>query len=1054
MSTVVDELLFRLEADSRELRSELRKAGLDVDRFTDRGTRSLSGFERGLKTAGRAAVALGVALAGREFVQASDTYQLMTARLKLVTRSTEELTRVTNALFQSSQNTRQSFAATADLYARIGRSSKTLGKTQEELLQVTENIQKAIVVSGASATEASAGLIQFSQGLASGALRGDELRSVLEQLPRLAQAIADGMGITVGQLRDLGAEGALSGKAVVDALLSQTSTLENEFREIPRTVGGALQQIQNELLKVSGEIAQSTDSTRALNEALDEMREIIASDGFKEGLTFIVTGMANIASGAASAIEAVGDLLGQFEKITGFSVSDVFGAEAARTAESVKREMDFFTGQAEAFRFLGTQAGSRGDIAGFHENLRKQREALEQAQALREELYKLADAEEEVADQTAEITTEVVQLTAEQKQAQKAHQKLTKAIQEEIDGNEELIAALRTSEREYSIVEKKLEILSKGFAGTDEEARRLAETLVSQQEVLQGIRDDYQAVADAAEDAARHAQRAQEEAARETQRVWDNAADGIQDAFADALFQGENLFDGLKSAARRTAAEVASAMIFRPIISPIIQGAQGAFGIGGGTAGGLSVPGIGGGQIGGGSGFGLASSQAAGLGGFQSALAAVPIWGWIALAASTVKGFVEGAPRNSAKGAIDTLLLPSHEQWLADPLRSFANASDPIGTVLTDFGLPQWISPLGFLGNKRPSEGETLEASFGGVGNITAVGVDNGGNRSSAQSMADSFSQVLAEISSITGGSFSGGAYISNSSRSGLRLNENGEWLNFGNEADLIDYLIDARLVGGDERLRTAAKLSSVDTVEGLFSDLAAAQQIKAIIDAANDNSSPLEKAIKALNDEFSTLIAKSNELGQNTSALIRIRDQEIQKTREASKLQERLQAQNRIAIELGLENDILTAFGGAAAQIQSFSTAYNLSAGSSLSPINRIALAQSEFDKLAESVGAGNIGAVGAFTQSAQTLLSLGRDAYASTGAFGSIERDVFSKLSSVQSSLVSPENISRNLTDALAALDLSDEARNDKLIQALRDEIRSLKTEVVQLRVIYEAA
>ncbi len=203
--------------------------------------------------------------------EVADTYQQMNARLKLVTRSSEEFEAAQTSLFQIAQETRNGLEATVSLYTRLGRSTRELGVSQEQLLQVTETISKALIVSGASAQESSAALVQLGQGLASGALRGDELRSVLEQTPRLAQAIAEGMGVSVGQLRELGAQGALTAEAVVNALIKQAEIIDKEFGQIPKTIGQAMTQLGNAFVQFIGQADEAGGVSRRIAEAIGSL---------------------------------------------------------------------------------------------------------------------------------------------------------------------------------------------------------------------------------------------------------------------------------------------------------------------------------------------------------------------------------------------------------------------------------------------------------------------------------------------------------------------------------------------------------------------------------------------------------------------------------------------------------------------------------------------------------------------------------------------------------------------------------------------------------------
>ncbi len=205
----------------------------------------------------------------------ADTYQQMNARLKLVTRSTEEFEAAQEALFKIAQETRNGLEATVGLYTRLGRATRELGVTQGQLILVTETIGKALIVSGASATEASAALVQLGQGLAAGALRGDELRSVLEQTPRLAQAIAEGMGVSVGRLRDLGEQGALTAEAVVNALIKQSDAINAEFATIPKTIGQAITQMGNAFTQFVGQADDAGGASKKIAKFIGEVAKNI-----------------------------------------------------------------------------------------------------------------------------------------------------------------------------------------------------------------------------------------------------------------------------------------------------------------------------------------------------------------------------------------------------------------------------------------------------------------------------------------------------------------------------------------------------------------------------------------------------------------------------------------------------------------------------------------------------------------------------------------------------------------------------------------------------------
>ena len=204
----------------------------------------------------------------RDLANATDRFKEVTARLAVASRSAEDAARAYKALSAIARETRADWGATLDLYSRLARSTKELGVSQSDLLTVTKAINQAIVVSGASAQEAEAALIQFGQGMASGALRGDELRSVLEQMPRLAQMIARGMGVSLGQLRQLGAEGLLTTRDVIAAIKAQAGSVQQEFNRMPPTISQAVAQIRNSFTIWLGEQDKALGSSTMLSGAL------------------------------------------------------------------------------------------------------------------------------------------------------------------------------------------------------------------------------------------------------------------------------------------------------------------------------------------------------------------------------------------------------------------------------------------------------------------------------------------------------------------------------------------------------------------------------------------------------------------------------------------------------------------------------------------------------------------------------------------------------------------------------------------------------------------
>ncbi|MEW5832141.1 MAG: tape measure protein [Campylobacterota bacterium] len=212
----------------------------------------------------------------RDAIAQADTWNLLEGRLRLVTDSTQQLVSVQADLFDIAQESRTSFESNADLYARIARATQDMNKSQYETLDVTEAISKSFIVSGAAAESAKAAVIQLGQGFASGVLRGEELNSVLEQAPRLAEAIADGMGVSVGQLKKLGEEGKLTAEKVYEAILTQKKAIEEEFDQMPKTVGQSLVNLQNQIGLTIHEFDQMHGVTTGIAEAISGVTVVLS----------------------------------------------------------------------------------------------------------------------------------------------------------------------------------------------------------------------------------------------------------------------------------------------------------------------------------------------------------------------------------------------------------------------------------------------------------------------------------------------------------------------------------------------------------------------------------------------------------------------------------------------------------------------------------------------------------------------------------------------------------------------------------------------------------
>lgn len=286
----------------------------------------LSKTESAASKAGRAvagALSVGALAAGvKTVVDTADAWQLMNARLKLATGTQEEFNTAQKELQRIASATASPIESLVTLYSRISRPLKEAGRSQQDIIGVTEAVAGAFKVSGASAAEAENGVVQFAQALGSGALRGDEFNSVAEQAPRLMQALADGIDVPVGALKEMAAQGQLTASVVTDALLGQLPAIRKELAGFGDTVGGEMVKIGDTLKRGIGQA-----DTGPLKAALKELNATLSDPRIQENLTRLAGALVTLAKVTAEAgsafVQAGNDLAffaakasGSLDKIT------------------------------------------------------------------------------------------------------------------------------------------------------------------------------------------------------------------------------------------------------------------------------------------------------------------------------------------------------------------------------------------------------------------------------------------------------------------------------------------------------------------------------------------------------------------------------------------------------------------------------------------------------------------------------------------------------------------------------------------------------------------
>lgn len=328
------ELIIKISANSQSFQTEISRAsrmGQDYYRTMQNGGRQAAAASREtqraladltgqLNSAKASAIGLAGAFAGAyatgHLISLADEWSSVNARLKQASQSTDDFNESQRALMEISQRTGTAFSDNASLFARSAASMREYGYSSEEVLKVTEAISTGLKLSGASTSEASSVITQFSQALAQGVLRGEEFNSVNENGDRVIRALASGMGVARKDLKAMADQGQLTADKVVPALISQLGALQDEYGAMPQTVASATTKIENAFLAWVGGANEATGATSALTGALNAISDNI-----------------NTVASAAGVLAAIGG-----SRFIGGMIGDL-GSQTAQLVEARKNEI-------------------------------------------------------------------------------------------------------------------------------------------------------------------------------------------------------------------------------------------------------------------------------------------------------------------------------------------------------------------------------------------------------------------------------------------------------------------------------------------------------------------------------------------------------------------------------------------------------------------------------------------------------------------------------------------------------------------------------------------
>ncbi len=262
----------------RGLGNEGEKAG---EKFKKK-TEAMKENEKALSNLKKMAMGYLSLKVGQAIVQEMDAWTRMANQLKGVTRDSQDLQKTQDKLYKLAQDTRSPIEATTVLYSRLSRSTKDLHFNQGQLLTITKAISQGFQISGATANEAQNAVIQLSQGLGSGTLRGEELNSVMENASFLAMKMAEGMGVPYEQFKKLAAEGKLTSTAITEALLKTASSIDSEFAKTTGTVEQSITTMGNAWGRMLNSLNETFRITQGLSNLFIGIGNIIDTLSSKE----------------------------------------------------------------------------------------------------------------------------------------------------------------------------------------------------------------------------------------------------------------------------------------------------------------------------------------------------------------------------------------------------------------------------------------------------------------------------------------------------------------------------------------------------------------------------------------------------------------------------------------------------------------------------------------------------------------------------------------------------------------------------------------------------
>ena len=278
MSEKAGEIYYDIEADVSGLLKAQGKANKSLDSIGSSATNAAKKMDELQTNINRVAGAIAASLVvdwGKAFLVAADNMSQLNARIERLTGSAAAASQTMQSLMRISSATGGSLQDTEKLWETLSTALRDTGATNGQIIQLTETLQKIGRIGGSSSEEMANALRQFGQSISSGTVRAEEFNSILEQMPELARQIAAGMGVSIGELRQLMLDGRLTAEDALNAIQKQTGSVNAEFEKLPRTLSQANTALTNSFLSMIDSVNQATGASQGMVAVIDSLTAAI-----------------------------------------------------------------------------------------------------------------------------------------------------------------------------------------------------------------------------------------------------------------------------------------------------------------------------------------------------------------------------------------------------------------------------------------------------------------------------------------------------------------------------------------------------------------------------------------------------------------------------------------------------------------------------------------------------------------------------------------------------------------------------------------------------------